>query len=245
MRIIFIFLLFLQLFACSDSSEIYTQCRECEPINFSDSVSLDLFQVFNHSDKILAIALKEPNETYRICNEDMLLEIEDTKIIEVEGGVFIPCNDSLRYNFLEIFDFTLIETCPYPIDTLSEKENLLGTWYFINIISENDTIVPPCEAISPHIRFYIEENQYFLDAFTGENSCITRISLEDSRVNVLENLTCTLSLAPTEAVRQFERLFGLFMNCPSFPCGLKFTVTNNFITIANDNENITANFYSK
>lgn len=70
MRTLLAILFFLNLIACRDSNEISTQCRECESLNFIDSVSFERFQIYRQSDQVLTIRLLESTETYRICNEE-------------------------------------------------------------------------------------------------------------------------------------------------------------------------------
>lgn len=223
-------ILSIGLIHCNESDPVEEVCSECESASFVDSLFSERVQFFKYETQPSVETLQGPHEKYLICNAEVLSEIEDTKIIDLDGGVFTPC-DSSDHRFLEISNFTVVETCLPVIDTLQGQSDLLGRWYFYEILAEGDSLTPPC--ISGRLFIEEREGRFYLFAQTHAGGGPGgEIMIEDQTITTVE-ITQTLIFPKTLAENEFDQAYCEVIVCTTVGTRLAYEMDRNFLTITN------------
>jgi len=198
--------------------------------------------------------LHSPNIEYYFCDSIKYFELfEDSKIVDIQGAVFRSCpNDSILR--LKLKNYSIVTRCQESIDTLNLDSDLMGTWYLSNITSTNDTIYPPCEAqVLPGIIFSEHNEQTQIALSLGENTCnfdvLDRqdsISIDGHSINIRSfGYVCTLSFAPTNALREFEKNYSHAFGDTLSAISISYHIDRNFLMLHNEANQATLNYYKK
>ena len=177
------------------------------------------------------------------CDTAFENNLEVGKRVVIQGQILESCVDTFSYRRIRIDNLSVIDFCLPPIDTLANAQfEIFGKWNLFGIKNEQ-MIYPPCEAGQPFIEIFYSDGVLMINAFLGDNSCLGQLSIDGQTMLISTDKICTLSLPQTEALREFESLFGSFLYCHEEQCSLTYAIEENFLTLEKA-DGLTATFFA-